>query len=67
MRFFDPFAEIRVTRNNLPHWQQPGAAYFITFRMADSLPGEMLRGLDLERRRWKEAHPLPLSLEDEAE
>ncbi|WP_397385048.1 hypothetical protein [Prosthecobacter sp.] len=62
MRFFDPFTEIRVTRNNLPHRQQPGAAYFITFRMADSLPEEMLRGLDLERRRWLETHPSPLSL-----
>lgn len=67
MRFFDPFAEIRVTRNNLPHWQQPGAAYFITFRMADSLPEETLRGLDLERRHWLETHPAPLSPEDEAE
>ena len=67
MRFFDPFAEIRVTRHNLPHWQQPSAAYFITFRMADSLPEEMLRGLDLERRRWLETHPAPLTPEDEAE
>ena len=35
--------------------------------MADSLPDEILRGLDLERRRWLETHPSPLSFEDEAE
>ena len=26
---------------NLPHWYQPGATYFITFRTADSLPKEV--------------------------
>lgn len=67
MKFFNPFEDIRVTRNNLPHWQQSGATYFITFRMADSLPAEMLCELDSERERWKLRHPPPLSPENEAE
>jgi len=42
MKFFNPYEEIRVTEHYLPHWQQPGAAYFLTFRMADSLPKVLL-------------------------
>ncbi|WP_395752196.1 transposase [Prosthecobacter sp.] len=67
MKFFNPFEDIRVTRHNLPHWQQPGATYFVTFRMADSLPVEMLRELDSDRKRWQLLHPPPLSPEGEAE
>lgn len=67
MKFFNPFEEIRVTRNNLPHWQQPGTAYFITFRMADSLPAEMLCHLEQEGDRWIQRHPQPWSPEVEAE
>ena len=67
MKFFNPFEDIRVTRNNLPHWQQPGATYFITFRMADSLPVERLNELETERLIWQQNHPPPLSAEQEAE
>lgn len=67
MKFFNPFEDIRITRHNLPHWQQPGATYFITFRMADSLPAEMLRELDTEREQWRLHQPPPLSPENEAE
>lgn len=28
---------------NLPHWTQAGASYAVTFRLADSLPAEVLR------------------------
>jgi len=38
LRFFNQFADIRQTRNFLPHWQQPGATYFIPFRLADACP-----------------------------
>lgn len=34
---------------HLPHWRQPGATYFVTFRLADSLPQAKLRELDLLR------------------
>ena len=31
LRFFNPYEEIRFTENLLPHWQQNGVVYFITF------------------------------------
>jgi hypothetical protein len=40
LRFFNPYAEIRHTENRLPHWQQEGAVYFVTFRLADSIPSK---------------------------
>jgi REP element-mobilizing transposase RayT len=67
MKFFNPYEETRITRNHLPHWQQPGATYFITFRMADSLPVSLLRDLEQERDRWRQLHPPPWSPEIEAE
>src|SRR5687768_16923743 len=36
----DPRQAVESTRRNLPHWQQHGATYFVTFRLADSLPAE---------------------------
>ena len=39
---FDPDAEVEVTQRNLPHWFQPGAAMFITFRAANSLPEDVI-------------------------
>jgi hypothetical protein len=35
---FDPQGEVNIARRRLPHWRQSGATYFITFRLADSLP-----------------------------
>ena len=67
MKFFNPYDEIRVTRHHLPHWQQVGAAYFITFRLADSLPAYLVKSWKAERQAWLEAHPSPLSDEDDKE
>jgi len=38
---FDSRKEFHSTRRNLPHWQQPDATYFVTFRLANSLPEEV--------------------------
>jgi REP-associated tyrosine transposase len=35
LRFFNRYADIRFAANRLPHWQQEGAVYFVTFRLAD--------------------------------
>ena len=40
---FDPCAELLVSERNLPHWFQPGAAIFVTFRTADSMPAEVVQ------------------------
>jgi len=59
LRGFDPYGEVNVARRRLPHWQQPGAAYFITFRLADSLPQSRLRQWREERAIWLRWHPEP--------
>ncbi len=50
LRLFNPYAEIRQTKNRLPHWQQMGATYFVTFRLADALPHQLLKKWESERR-----------------
>jgi hypothetical protein len=42
MKFFDPRGDIDKTAHKLPHWQQGEVAIFVTFRLADSLPRELL-------------------------
>ena len=57
--FFNPYAEIRKTKNRLPHWQQNGVVYFVTFRLVDSIP-EGLRSEWAEQREiWLRLHPEP--------
>ncbi len=63
--FFNPFTDIRKYRNLLPHWQQPGATYFITFRMGDSIPADRLARWRSEREAWILQHPKPWSFEVE--
>ena len=40
-------AQIR-NRGRLPHWEIPGATYFVTFRLAGSLPAHVLEALRQE-------------------
>jgi hypothetical protein len=37
---------------HLPHWRQDGATYFVTFRLADSLPQSKLRELESRKREF---------------
>jgi len=39
----------------LPHWIPPGAIFFITFRLANSLPQPILQALKVERERERQA------------
>lgn len=59
MKPFDPNAETRKTRRNLPHWEQDGCLYFVTFRLADSLAREQLDAWVEERKIWFAHHPQP--------
>ena len=57
---FNPEGATRVYVRNLPHWRQPGATYFVTFRQDDSIPaGVLAEWLDI-RNRWYRAHGLNL-------
>ena len=67
LRFFNPYADIRQTKNRHPHWQQHGAVYFVTFRLADSVPSSLLSQWQYERQNWLRFHPEPWSEEIEME
>ncbi len=47
-----------ITRGHLPHWYVPGAAHFVTYRLAGTIPSEVV-----ERLRARKAmllrRPLP--------
>jgi menaquinone-specific isochorismate synthase len=45
------FGEVTIrNRGRLPHWEKADATYFITFRLADSLPQSVLDRIESERR-----------------
>ena len=56
-RGFDDRGDVRIYDHGiLPHWRQDGCTYFVTFRLADSLPASVVSELDEERQRWLKAH-----------
>lgn len=59
IRFYNPDSETQITHNHLPHWEQMGATYFVTFRLADSVPAEALKAYVRERNEWLAKHPQP--------
>lgn len=65
--FFNPYAPIDHSRRNLPHWYQEGAAYFVTFRLADSIPQQKLKEWIAERDRWLRHNPEPRTVEQQQE
>ncbi len=58
---------ISKTRRNLPHWQQDDSYYFLTWRLADSLPASKLNELREKKSAWQQANPAPLDAEREKE
>jgi REP element-mobilizing transposase RayT len=65
--FFNPDAEITTHQRELPHWQQGEVYYFVTWRLADSLPQAILQQWQEEKRLWLLNHPSPLSEGDTTE
>jgi type I restriction enzyme R subunit len=49
---FDEQKAVRIYHRNLPHWRQEGATYFVTFRLADSIPEDVRREWEHEKRAW---------------
>jgi Rad3-related DNA helicase/REP element-mobilizing transposase RayT len=64
---FDPSVSIGKTGRHLPHWKQDGCTYFVTFRLADSIPQEKLLEWQIEQREWLRQHPEPRTAEREEE
>ncbi|MCH7227630.1 transposase [Haloferula sp. A504] len=52
-KFNNPHAPNFTTHNRLPHWWQQGATYFVTFRLADSVPRDTLRSHVAARRAFE--------------
>lgn len=46
------FTNLSSYDRNLPHWRQEGAVYFVTFRLADSIPKSVLEMWRSERTHW---------------
>ena len=60
-----PDKPLTVYRRHLPHWRQDGATYFVTFRLADSLPAAKLAELREDREVWTQRYPEPSDAERE--
>ena len=58
---FDSDAPVGIYARHLPHWRQDGATYFVTFRLADSVPQDKLRQWVREQEDWLEKNPEPHS------
>lgn len=67
VQFYSPSAETTKGWNRLPHWDQQGRVYSISFRLADSVPAHLLRAHRLEETAWREHHPEPRTMEVEME
>lgn len=63
-RGLQPDLPIWRYQRHLPHWRQTGATYFVTFRLADSIPQTQLLALRRWRANWEREHPEPRSEAD---
>ena len=60
--FFNPFDEVDIYHGNLPHWRQDNVWYFVTFRLADSLPHDVVEQIKSQRELWLKQHNIPTDL-----
>lgn len=61
---FDPERDLEIHERNLPHWFQAGVAIFVSFRTADSLPKEVMVGIQRSLGEWLRRRSLPPLLGD---
>jgi REP element-mobilizing transposase RayT len=59
MKFYNEREQVERTFHKLPHWQQGEVPIFITFRLSDSLPKELLDRWLAARDLFLVRHPLP--------
>jgi carbamoylphosphate synthase large subunit/REP element-mobilizing transposase RayT len=64
---FNPHGEVTQRRRNLPHREQTHATYFVTFRLADSVPQTLLEQWREEQQTWLNFHPKPWDWKTERE
>jgi REP element-mobilizing transposase RayT len=51
-----PDKPVTVYQRHLPHWRQDGATYFVSYRLADSLPQGKLDELACLKAEWERRH-----------
>ena len=56
--YFDYESLTKQQKRNLPHWEQDNVAYFVTFRLWDSIPKEVVEKIKEERKEWKNRHKI---------
>jgi REP element-mobilizing transposase RayT len=56
------FGEVHIRHRRLPHWEKDGGLYFITFRLADSLPRSVLEKIADRQRILAAAKKLGANL-----
>jgi putative transposase len=56
---FDSEQVIKSEGHHLPHWYQPSAAIFLTFRTEDSLPKNVIKQMQQSLLEWLRAQNLP--------
>ena len=62
-KLFDPNSDFQIIAgSNLPHWFQPQATYFITFRTEDSLPRHIAQQWYAKRSAWLAQHGISTSM-----
>jgi REP element-mobilizing transposase RayT len=64
VELFDPAQDFDVVYRRLPHWSQPGAVAFITWRTWDSMPEHVIRQWQRERDEWLATHGIDSSASD---
>lgn len=55
-QFFDRDGDLYIHYRRLPHWDQPGALAFVTWRTIDSIPQPLIRQWRVERAGWLRKH-----------
>jgi putative transposase len=54
---FDPDSPLTQNfdayQRHLPHWRAPGRCYFLTFRLRDSIPADIMAAMQAEEQTWQ--------------
>ena len=65
--FFDPHQPFDVTERKLPHWNQNNKFYFVTFRLADAMPTEVMHDYKVRMMDVEKRFPMPRTREQQTE
>lgn len=58
-QFYNPYEPVEKHGSDLPHWQQGQVSIFVTWRLCDSLPSQLLQNIRRERELWLAKNPQP--------